>query len=71
MVAEMLQKSNFLFYVLCVFQIYVICFVIYLLYIYMYIMFLNLLYISIFTLFDFKFVRQHFNFHYLSQIVIM
>ena len=62
MVAEMLQKSKFLLYVLylCyikfysdyIFHIYVICFIIYLLQIYMRI----LLYISIFILFDFKFV---------------
>ena len=67
MVAEMLQKSKFLLYGLnlCyikfhfdyIFHIYVICFIIYLLYIYMYIIcFLILLYISIFILFDFKFV---------------
>ena len=40
-----------------IFRIYIICFIIYLLYIYTNIMcFLILLYVSIFTLFDFKFV---------------
>ena len=64
MVAEMLQKLTFLlfyihvkFYFDYAFHIYVTYFVIFLLYIYMYITcFLFLLYVSIFTLFDFKFV---------------
>ena len=67
MVAEMLQKSKFLLYVLylCyiefyfdyIFHIYVICFIIYLLYIYMDIIcFFNFSHISIFVLFDIKFV---------------
>ena len=68
MVAEMLQKPKVLLYVLhlCyikfyfdyIFHIYVICFITYLLYIYMYTIccFLILLHISIFLLFDFKFV---------------
>ena len=67
MVAGMLQKSKFLlcvlylyyikFYFDYIFDVYVICIIIYLLYIYMYIIcFLILLYISVFILFDFKFV---------------
>ena len=65
MVAEMLQKSKFLyvlylcfvnFYLDYILHIYAICFNIYLLHIYMYIIcFLILLYIFIFILFDFKF----------------
>ena len=67
MVAEMLQKSNFLFYVLylrftifCfyyIFHVYDICFNVYFIsYLYLYHVFLFLLFISIFILFDFKFL---------------
>ena len=67
MVAEMLQKSNFLFYVLylrftifCfyyIFHVYDICFNVYFIsYLYLYHVFLFLLFTSIFILFDFKFL---------------
>ena len=64
MVAEMLQNSKFLCFVLLLheilFLLYIsyLCymFIRYLLYIHMYISFLIVLYISIFTLFGFKFV---------------
>ena len=66
MVAEMLQKSKFL---LCfIFMLYEVSFLLYMsyscymfyyifiTYLCVYYMFLNLFYISIFTLFDFKFM---------------
>ena len=66
MVTEMFQKLKFLLYDLSscymkfIFVIYVIFMLYVLLYIYynlyVYYMFLNLFYISIFTLFDFKFM---------------
>ena len=80
MVAEMLQKSKFLLYVLywcymkfyfCyICDVYVICFIIYLLYIFIYIIcFSILLYISIFTLFDWYLYDNVFIF--MHKIVII
>ena len=77
MVAEMLQKSKCLLYVLyscymkfcfCfIFHIYVICFIICSLHIYMYIMFFNFVIHSYFLLFDFDIMQNS----YIKNICIL